>query len=80
MRFEQSQKQCFLHISHADNPGSDAVDAGVKEVKTDEYAVENVAADKFFSQFLQFVVEFDYMVAVLAYRTAYMESKLVVEQ
>ena len=75
-RFEQGEQEGLEHGAGADDPGGDAVDAGVEEVEADVDAVEEVAADEFLGDGQQVVVEDDDVVAVPADAAADVEQDL----
>jgi anaerobic selenocysteine-containing dehydrogenase len=55
--FQEGDEEGFEHGAGADDPGGDAVDAGVEEVEADADAGEIVAADDFFGDGAKTMIE-----------------------
>ncbi len=64
--FKEREAEGAEEVAGADDPGGDAVDAGVEEIQTEVGAWEVVAADEFLGDAEEFVGERDHVVAVPA--------------
>ena len=69
-RLEQGEEECFLRGADADDPGGDAVDAGVEVIEADRCASEKITAHQLFHDRTRRVVEDDNVVAVPAHASA----------
>jgi hypothetical protein len=75
--FDQGQQQGFDHAPRADDPGGDAVDAGVEEVQADVDSLQVIAAHQFLGDRLQFVRQRDHVVAVPPHAAADVQQQFV---
>ena len=72
---EEGDEEGALHISGANDPCGDAVDAGIEEIETDVGAVEEAADNEFACDGEEVVVKGDDMVAIPAHASADMEKE-----
>src|SRR5439155_5436686 len=73
-RFEQSQEQCFQRVARADYPRRNPVDAGIKKIKADMSARQEISADNFLHNRTGRIIEENDMITVPADAAADVEQ------
>ena len=77
MGLKHCPQKRLLSIAGTDNPGCDAVDGGVEEVKADEHLVQCIVADDLLHDLLEFVLKNNDVVGIPAHSAGDVERDLV---
>jgi len=76
-RGQKRAQQCFLHVPRPDHPRRCAADRGIKEIKPDMRAVQQICADKFLCHLQDRIIQKDHMITIPPHGARHMQQDFI---